>query len=235
MKKVNKSIAIDGDSGSGKSTVGKLVASRLNFLFIDSGLFYRAATFLILHHHLENSPTKWSALIQNSKFEMNEFGKIIINNNEVSMRELRSEIVDNWVSPVSTVKEIREVVTQKLREIAYNKNVVMVGRDIGTVVLKNAFLKVYLTANLTERANRRFRELIKKGEKITFSEVLNNLKKRDIIDSSRVIAPLKVAKDAFVIDTSNMSIEDVVQKVIEYFEGREYAIRSNPRTGKSLI
>jgi len=235
MNKKNRSIAIDGDSGSGKSTVGKILAERLNFLFVDSGLLYRAATFIITSKHKENKPELWSEIIKNSSISMDISGKVRINNIPVETRDLRSEIVDKWVSPVSTVKEIRSIITDSLRKIASDKNVVMVGRDIGTVVLGDAFLKIYLTASLTERAKRRFLELINKGETITYEDVLENLKKRDIIDSSRDIAPLTVADDALVIDTTNIDANEVVNKIIEFYKGREYAIRNISRTGKSII
>ena len=235
MNKKNRSIAIDGDSGSGKSTVGKMLASRLGFLFVDSGLLYRAATFIITSKHKENEPELWINIIKNSSIDMDGKGKVKINDVFVDLKDLRSEIVDRWVSPVSTVKEIRSIITNTLRKIASDKSVVMVGRDIGTVVLKDAFLKIYLTASLTERAKRRFLELIGKGEKITFQDVLENLKERDIIDSSRDVAPLKVTSDAVVIDTTNISADDVVNKIIEFYKGREYVIRNIPRTGESII
>lgn len=235
MNRENRSIAIDGDSGSGKSTVGKILAARLGFLFVDSGLLYRAATFIITSKHKENEPALWTEIIKNSSIDMNDEGKVKINNAFVDIKDLRSEIVDKWVSPVSTVKEIRSIITDLLRKIANDRNVVMVGRDIGTVVLKDAFLKIYLTASLTERAKRRFIELTKKGEKITFQDVLENLKKRDIIDSSRDIAPLTVAQDAVVIDTTDINANEVVNKIIEFYKGREYAVQNGSRSGKSII
>jgi len=235
MNRKNRSIAIDGDSGSGKSTVGKILAARLNFLFVDSGLLYRAATFIITSKHKENEPALWTELINNSNIDMDSEGKVKINNTLVDIKDLRSEIVDKWVSPVSTIKEIRSIITDLLREIANDRDVVMVGRDIGTVVLKDAFLKIYLTASLTERAKRRFIELTNKGEKITFQDVLENLKKRDIIDSSRDVAPLMVAQDAVVIDTTNINANEVVNKIIEFYKGREYAVQNSPRSGESII
>ena len=235
MNRENRSIAIDGDSGSGKSTVGKILAARLGFLFVDSGLLYRAATFIITNKHKENEPALWTEIIKNSSIDMDDEGKVKINNVFVDIKDLRSEIVDKWVSPVSTIKEIRSIITNLLRRIASDKNVVMVGRDIGTVVLKDAFLKIYLTASLTERAKRRFIELTNKGEKITFQDVLENLKKRDIIDSSRDIAPLTVAQDSVVIDTTDINANEVVNKIIEFYKGREYAVQNGSRSGKSII
>ncbi len=227
MKK-NKSIAIDGDSGSGKSTVGKLIAEKLQYDFIDSGLLYRAATFAIIRANLTSEKGKWTNFIENTGFNLKN-GKVTINNKQITLEKLRSKEVDDFVSPISTVKEIRDAVNRILRKIASVNNVVMVGRDIGSVVLKDAFLKIYLTADLEERANRRVKELIEKGKRVKFQDVLKNLENRDAIDSSREVAPLVVAKDAYVIDTTNLSVSEVVNKIMQFISGREYALRSNAR------
>ncbi len=228
----NSAIAIDGDSGSGKSTVGKLVAEKLGYEFIDSGLLYRAATFVIIGLKKESSREEWVKIVENTNFDLRE-NHVVIDGKEIPVDSLRSKDVDALVSPVSTIAEVRNSVNKILRRIASNRNVVMVGRDIGSVVLKDAFLKIYLTASLRERANRRFKELINKGVQITFEEVMQNLKNRDIIDSSRSVAPLLVAKDAYVIDTTNLSVEDVVDKILQFFKGKEYALRSDTRISKS--
>ncbi len=228
----NNAVAIDGDSGSGKSTVGKLVAEKLGYEFIDSGLLYRAATFVIIQFKKQNSRDEWVKIIEDTSFDLIE-NNIVINDKEMPLGNLRSKVVDALVSPVSTIVEVRNLVNKILRRIASNKNVVMVGRDIGSVVLKDAFLKIYLTASLRERANRRFKELVNKGVSITFEEVMQNLRNRDIIDSSRSVAPLLVAKDAYVIDTTNLSIEDVVGKILQFFRGKEYALRDDTRISKS--
>ena len=226
--KENRAIAIDGDSGSGKSTVGKLIGEKLGYEFVDSGLLYRAATLAIIQEGMEEKKDKWASIIEKTRFDLNN-GKVIMNSKEISFEKLRSKEVDSLVSPVSTVKEVRESVNNVLRKIASDKNVVMVGRDIGSVVLKNAFLKIYLTANLRERANRRFRELFEKGINISFKDVMENLTKRDVIDSSRNIAPLTVANDAYVIDTTNLSVNEVVNKIMQFIKGREYALQNNTR------
>ena len=226
--KENKAIAIDGDSGSGKSTAGKLIGEKLGYEFVDSGLLYRAATLAIIKYGMEEKEDKWASIIEKTRFDLRN-GKVIMNNEEISFERLRSKEVDSLVSPVSTVKEVRESVNNVLREIASDKNVVMVGRDIGSVVLKNAFIKIYLTANIKERANRRFRELLKKGIKISFEEVVENLTKRDIMDSSRNIAPLTVANDAYVIDTTNLSVSEVINKIMQFIRGRKYALQNNTR------
>ncbi len=234
MNPGNRNIAIDGDSGSGKSTVGRSVASKLRFDFIDSGLFYRAATLAIILSGNAENPKKWVETMNNTEIEY-ENGKVIINGEETNIDKLRSREVDNLVSPVSTVPEIRSIITEMLRKVANKKNVVMVGRDIGSVVLKDAFLKIYLTATLEERANRRFKELVGKGIKTTFEEVLENLKNRDLIDSTRKTAPLVIPKDAYVIDTTEIGIEEVVKKIMDFYEAKEYAIRNNALHSKSSV
>ena len=232
--KTNRNIAIDGDSGSGKSTVGKLLAEKLGFVFIDSGLFYRAATLVIIKNNAEAEKEKWYKLVEESKIEF-ENGIISINGKKTTLGELRSKEVDNLVSPVSTIPEIRNKITEILRRIAFKRDTVMVGRDIGSVVLKDAFLKIYLTATVEERANRRFKELIKEGVNTTFDEVLNNLRTRDLIDSTRETSPLKIPEDSYVIDTTGLSIDGVVNKILQFYEGKEYALRNGSCGSKSTV
>lgn len=218
-------IAIDGDSSSGKTTVGKILSRKLSYTFIDSGLFYRAVTALILRKNAQEKSEQWIEIADSVSIILCN-DSIYIDNVKINKRELYMREVDELVSPISTIKEIRDIITKDLRENSEGKNVVMSGRDIGTVVLKDAFLKIYLTANIEVRASRRFNELTAKGVKITYNEVLENLKKRDMIDSSRVYAPLSIARDAFVIDTTEMNVDDVVTKIILFLKGKEYAVRA---------
>ncbi|MCD6106862.1 MAG: (d)CMP kinase [Caldisericaceae bacterium] len=220
----NKDVAIDGDAGSGKSTVGRLLADRIQFEFIDSGLLYRAFAYIVLKKCAgKSNREEWVNIIQNIEFDLK--GRVIyIDGKDVNEIELRKKEVDDLVSPVSTVKEIREIATEKLRKIADSKSVVMVGRDIGSVVLKNAFLKIYLTAPIKVRAKRRQKELFEKGADIAFEEVLDNLKNRDVMDSNRNISPLTIPQDAYVIDTNYLSPGQVVDKIIQFLKGREYAV-----------
>ena len=222
-------IAIDGDSGSGKTTIGKLLARKIGFEFIDSGLLYRAATYAIIAHKKNKDKKSWVDIIKNSSFDIRQ-NTVFIDKKGFSQDELHTKEIDDLVSSVSTVKDIRAIITKILRNIADGKNVVMAGRDIGSVVLKEAFLKIYITATLRVRAERRYKELINKGNIITFDEVLRNLKKRDTIDSSRSVSPLIIPEDAYVIDTSTLLPEKVIEKIIQFIKGREYDLRSTTRT-----
>jgi cytidylate kinase len=218
-----KQIAIDGDSASGKTTIGKILAKRLNFTFIDSGLFYRAATYIIIKNRAQAKKTKWVNLILGNKITLKN-NSIHINDRKIEEALLHSNDVNNLVSPVSTIPEIRKFITHTLQEIANNKSVVMTGRDIGTVVLKNAFLKIYLTATIEVRAERRFKELLEKETKTSFEEILGNLKNRDVIDSTREDSPLSIANDAFVIDTTSIDEEETIQKILLFMKGKEHAL-----------
>ncbi len=227
-----RQIAIDGVSSSGKTTVGKIVAERLGYEFIDSGLLYRLATKIVLDRELPKE--RYAEALNGVSVDIVE-GKIIVDGSVFPMDLLRTKEVDELVSPVSEDPKVREEITDLLRKIASSKNVVMVGRDIGSVVLKDAFLKVFLTATLEERANRRFKELFLRGENITFEEVYENLKKRDVIDSTREVAPLKVPEDAYVIDTTMLSIEEVVTLIFEFIKGKEYALRNSQNYSDTLF
>lgn len=221
-------IAIDGDAGSGKTTVGKELAKRLAFEFIDSGLFYRLATYIIIKERAIEDKKFWlKALLVNEIEFKNE--KLYLNGEIVQDEILRSKKVDEFVSEISESLEIRKMITKLLKEIASKNNVVMVGRDIGTVVLENAFLKIYLTATIEERARRRLKELEEKEICSSLEDVMENIKKRDFIDSTREYAPLSVAKESYVIDTTNLTIDEVVMKLLILLEARQYALRNNSR------
>jgi len=218
-----KQIAIDGDSASGKTTIGKILAKRLNFTFIDSGLFYRAATYIIIKNRAQTKNTKWVNLILGNRITLKN-SSIYINDKKIEEALLHSSDVNDLVSPVSTIPEIRKFITHTLQEIADNKSAIMTGRDIGTVVLKDAFLKIYLTATIEVRAKRRFKELLEKETKTSFEEILGNLKNRDAIDSTRENSPLSIANDAFVIDTTNIDEEEILKKILLFMKGKEHAL-----------
>ncbi|BAL80564.1 (d)CMP kinase [Caldisericum exile] len=227
-----RKIAIDGVASSGKSTIGKILAERLNYEFIDSGFLYRLATLIALEKDLKKG--EYSLAVTDFNVDIKD-GKIFLDGDEVPLTKLRDKNIDALVSPVSEDSTVREVITKELQRISEEKNVVMVGRDIGSVVLPDAFLKIFLTATLEERASRRFKELILQGVNTTFEEVYENLKMRDIIDSSRSVAPLTIPKDAYVIDTTNLKIDEVITLIMEFIRGKEYALRNSKNYSDSLF
>ncbi|MGB9694502.1 MAG: (d)CMP kinase [Caldisericaceae bacterium] len=219
-------IAIDGGAGTGKSTVGRALSEKLGFDFIDSGLLYRVAALIVLEKELTSDKAKWFSVLAETSISFSG-ENVIVDGKVLTPDELHSKAVDDLVSPVSEVDNVRTTVTSVLRRIADDKSIVMVGRDIGTVVLSDATLKVYLTATDEERAARRFKELISKGINVTYEEVLANIKERDLIDSSRTNSPLLVAKDAYVVDTTNLAVDEVVNSILQFLEGKLYAIRNS--------
>ncbi len=208
-------IAFDGPAGAGKSTVARLVSKRLGYRYIDTGAMYRAITLKAINT-LENIEDDIDGLIDLTKetlISFDEDGRVYLDGNDVS-DAIRSPEVGNWVSIVARVREVREVLVGIQRELASGGGVVVDGRDIGTVVLPDADLKIFLTASLEERACRRFNELCEKGFQVSKEAIKEEIEKRDKIDSQREVGPLTVATDALVIDTTHLSIEDVVERVI---------------------
>lgn len=208
-------VAIDGPAGSGKGTITKIVGEKLNLINIDTGATFRCVALAMLDNNIKiEDEDKIKKLLDSIKIEMREDGKIILNNEDVTDR-IRQNDVNDFVSPVSTIKVVREKLLDIQRNIAKGKNVIMEGRDIGTVVFPNANVKIYLDASPEERAKRRLKQNQEKGIESTYEEVLKNIKDRDKRDSERDIAPLKKADDAKYIDSSNMTIDEVANKVIE--------------------
>lgn len=220
MKKIT--IAIDGFSSTGKSTVAKLLAKTLGYIYVDTGAMYRAVTLYAMQNGLidYNSFNKEQLISQlhniHITFKFNEklgFAEVYLNGNNVET-EIRTLEVSQFVSQVSTVSEVRQQLVKQQQAFGKNKGVVMDGRDIGTVVFPNAELKVFLTASAQIRAQRRYNELLKKGESISFEAVLKNVKSRDHIDSTREDSPLLKAKDAIEIDNSDLTVEQQFNKVL---------------------
>ncbi|MEW5758285.1 MAG: (d)CMP kinase [Candidatus Omnitrophota bacterium] len=211
-------IAIDGPAGSGKSTIAKLVAKKLNFLYIDTGAMYRAVTLKGIMNNIDFcNKDEVIKLAENSKIELENINgslKVFLDNTDVSLR-IRYPDITKYVSDVAKIEGVRKILSKLQREIASGKDVILDGRDIGTVIFPNAEKKFFLDADFKERANRRFLEL-KDSNTITVNDVENDLKNRDAIDSTREVAPLKKADDAIYIDTTNMTIHEVVDKVLEY-------------------
>lgn len=211
-------IALDGPSASGKSTVADLLAKKYNLIHIDSGAMYRAYTLYCLKNNIDIKNEKECSKVANN-IHIN-FGKnkeVFLNDVDVS-KEIRSIEVSDAVSFVSSYKDVRLYLINEQRKLALKNPIIMDGRDIGTFVFPNANIKLYTVASSKTRAARRFKENQKKGIKCSYDEVLSNIEKRDYIDSHRSFDPSKQAEDAILIDTSNLSIEQVVNKCIEIID-----------------
>ncbi|NOR18108.1 (d)CMP kinase [candidate division WOR-3 bacterium] len=215
-------VAIDGGAGSGKSTTAKAVAKRLKFFYLDTGAMYRAATLKYLRcgGSTDNIDTALvREIIKHTVINLRQEGSkilVFLDNKDVTL-EIRTTPVNNFVSPISALPEIREWMVQKQREVAVSKNVICEGRDIGTVVFPDAQVKIYMQADLKIRAQRRQKELDEKNIEADFNKVVENLKFRDKYDSNRVHSPLKKAEDAIILDTTDITIEqevDFVEKIV---------------------
>lgn len=228
MKKNKITIAIDGPAGSGKSTVAKRVAEALGILYLDTGAMYRAITLKALRAGVSPADGgKLAALAAqtNLAFVRTSDGvyHLFMDGEDVS-KEIRSAPVTENVSAVSAIPKVREVLVKQQQRIARQDGVVMDGRDIGTVVLPRADLKIFLTASLEERARRRWLELKANGFCGTQEEIAADLKRRDAFDAGRAVSPLKPAQDSIIIDTSTLGIEEVVAKILALvasFSGQE--------------
>lgn len=209
-------IAIDGPAASGKSTLGYHLAGRLSYLYLDTGVLYRAVTWAVLDQNIkvedELHVTQLSECLDikvlPSTIDDGRQYTVLVNGKDVTW-VIRSPEVDGAVSPVSTYAGVREALTRRMRQIAAQGHVVMVGRDIGTVVIPDADLKLYVTASSEERAHRRHQERMHKGEPVNYAQVLENIKQRDTIDSNRQTAPLTAASDSIVLDTTKLTIKQM--------------------------
>lgn len=210
-------IAIDGPAGAGKSTTAKLVAERLGYTYIDTGAMYRAVTLLALRDELLTKKEALISAVKNVDLQLkSEQGDItvLLNGEDVS-QAIRSAKVNDYVSEISKIAEVRRELILKQKEIGKNGGVVMEGRDIGTVVFPDAELKVFLTAALETRINRRVSDFKRTGSFVTDEEVKENLQKRDELDSTREVSPLQKPEGAFEIDTSSLTIEEQVSMIAE--------------------
>lgn len=211
-------VAVDGPAGSGKGTITKIVGEKKNLVYIDTGALYRCVTLCMLRKNVGlEELEKIQEILNTIEIEFkNQDGekKVYLNGEDVS-KEIRETEVNKFVSQVSHVVIVRESITELSRKIAQGKQVIMEGRDIGTNVFPNADVKIYLDATPEERARRRKKQNEEKGINIPFEEIVENIKFRDNTDKTSPIAPLKQAEDAIYIDSSNMTIEEVAEKVIE--------------------
>lgn len=211
----NIAIAVDGPAGAGKSTIAKLVAKKYNLVYIDTGAMYRTVALYAIKNKLGFDSVELISSLDNIDIDIeyeNDIQHMILNGEDVT-GIIRTEEVGMGASAVAKLGEVRQMLVSMQRKIASSKNVIMDGRDIGTHVLPNADLKIFLTASSSERAQRRVKELLEKGVKADFETVKIDIEQRDKQDSERAISPLKKADDAIEVDTSGMGIEAVCEKI----------------------
>lgn len=217
-------IAIDGYSSTGKSTIAKQLAKALGYVYIDTGAMYRAVTLYALQNGLigeqiDNTQAIVGSLSKiNLEFTYNDtlgYSEMYLNGTNVE-KEIRSLEVSKYVSKIAEIREVREMLVGMQREMGKSKGVVMDGRDIGTVVFPHAELKVFMTASPEKRAHRRYMELLDKGEKVSYGQVLKNVQSRDHIDSNREFSPLRKADGALIFDNSDMGLEEQFERLYHY-------------------
>lgn len=211
------SVAIDGPAGAGKSTLAKAAAARLGFVYVDTGAIYRTVGLAARNAGVDKADSEGiKALLTGLQVDIryeNGVQKMYLNGADVT-GEIRSPEISAYASYVSAIPEVRAFLMEMQRRLAREHDVIMDGRDIGTVVLPEAGLKIFLTASAEKRAMRRFRELQEKNPAITFEEVLSDMTARDAKDSQRETAPLKAAEDAVLVDTSDLSLEESVELIV---------------------
>ena len=219
-------IAIDGPAGAGKSTIARRTAQELSFIYVDTGALYRAlAVFLVDEGISPEDTEKVGEAVKSVKVSIayeNGEQQVLVNGKNVTSR-LRAEAVGNMASKVSAIPAVRAALLDLQRDLAKAHDVLMDGRDIGTNVLPEAELKIYLTASVETRAERRYKELQEKGENKDFSAIKEEIEKRDYQDMTRAIAPLKQAEDAVYLDTSHMNIDEVVEAIKKLYRERKEA------------
>ena len=210
-------VAIDGPAGSGKGTVAKILASKCNLMYIDTGAMYRAIAYKMLENNIKlEEEDKIVELAKNSDIKFIE-GKTYLDGKDIS-HEIRTMEVTKIVSPVSSIVKLREILVDLQRKIAEGYDVIMEGRDITTVVFPNANYKFYLDADVEERAKRRYKENMEKNIESSYDEILENIKKRDYNDMHKEIGSLTRTEDSIYIDSTNMTIDEVVEKIKSIIE-----------------
>ncbi|MBQ1194015.1 MAG: (d)CMP kinase [Lachnospiraceae bacterium] len=220
-------IAIDGPAGAGKSTIAKLVAKKLNYVYVDTGSMYRAMALACIRNGIKaDEKEKVVEITKNVDVSISyEDGvqQVYLDGENVN-QYIRTEEVGNMTSAISVYAPVREKLVELQKKLAKKQDVIMDGRDIGTCVLKDAFLKIYLTASSKTRAVRRFKELTEKGVECNLEDIENDIIERDYRDMHREISPLTKADDAVLLDSSNMSIEQVVEEIIKLVEERKKSL-----------
>ena len=211
-------VGIDGPAGSGKGTVTKKIANKLGLINIDTGSTYRCVALEVLNQNIPlDDQTAIIDIAKKINIDIKTFpegDKVFLNGEDVT-EKIRSKEVTKIVSPISSIKEVRFVMVDLQRKLAEGKDIIMEGRDICTYVFPNANVKIYLDASIEERAKRRYKENQEKGIDMTFDEVMENISKRDENDKAKEVGALKVAEDSVVVDTTNLTIDEVVNRIIE--------------------
>ena len=214
-------VAIDGPAGSGKGTITKLVGKELNLINIDTGAMYRCVTLECLRRNIDVTDLSSIEKVLDEikiSFKKEDGKDLVFLNDENVSKEIRSKEVDNSVAKFAAVKIIRDKVTPMQREMGKNADIIMEGRDIGTVVFPDADVKIFLDCSIEERANRRFKQNQEKGIESTYEEVLASIKERHRLETEREVAPFVQAEDAIYLDSTNLNIDEVVEKIVEYIK-----------------
>jgi len=212
-------IAIDGPAGAGKSTIAKLVAKKLGYIYVDTGSMYRTLALACIRAGVSAEEKDKVVDVCNSvqvSLEYVEGNQVVRLNGEDVSGYIRNEEVGNMTSAIAVYEPVREILVKMQQKIATEQNLVMDGRDIGSVVLPNANLKIYLTASVETRAQRRYKELVEKGVDCDINEIEKDIEDRDYRDMHREVSPLTQTEDAILVDSSNMTIDEVVEKIISY-------------------
>lgn len=217
-------VALDGPAGAGKSTVAKQAAQALGCAYVDTGAMYRAITWKALQHHIElHDEAQLTELANQVRIDFRPAaeGQTVLLDGEDITEAIRTREVTNNVSAVSAVEGVREAMVKLQREMAERTGVVMDGRDIGTVVLPKAEVKIWLTASVEERAQRRYQELVAKGQDVDFEQLKLDIQRRDEYDSNREHSPMKMAEDAVLLDTTGLTIDQVVARILHICQQAE--------------
>ncbi len=210
-------IAIDGPSGAGKSTVARLLSKELGFEYIDTGAMYRALAYKAYKQNIDINENEIAQMLDSTN--VTYYNNQIFLDGENVEKLIRDEVISKLSSKISALKIVREKMVELQRKISVNKNVILDGRDIGTIVFPNADFKFFITATVEERAKRRYEQLNSNDMEADYHNILQDIKKRDENDSTRQFSPLKIAEDAILIDTSNMDIEETTRTIAQYIGG----------------
>ena len=215
---MSHNVAIDGPAGAGKSTIAKQIARKLGYIYVDTGAMYRAMAYYLIQNQVDAADQEAiAAACQHADISIcyQDGEQVVLLNGEIVNAYLRTEAVGNMASVSSVVPEVRKKLVELQQKLARETDVVMDGRDIGTVVLPDADVKVYLTASVETRAKRRFLELQEKGESADLAKIAADIEDRDYRDMHRDISPLRQAEDATLVDSSDMTIDQVVERILE--------------------